>query len=244
MGVLARCRSHGEPTVNARLRYRGMHTRNRTAAVVTATVILCCIVPMIGIALRNSAIATARETSVLQTLAAWPACLQDCSTVLAYLFSTVGCIALVSMLAMIDLRIIGSARVVCRDVVVSATPIVYVTGVKWLVERPRPITSVGSGLLPGDPSFPSGHTAAAVIVSVMLILTVRNLARKRFPDTEASERRVLLRRAVIGAVALVGAVACSRLLLGLHYPTDVMISATICPLISYAVWCVWQIDAR
>lgn len=221
-----------------------MHTRNRTAAVVTATVILCCIVPMIGIALRNSAIATARETSVLQTLAAWPACLQDCSTVLAYLFSTVGCIALVSMLAMIDLRIIGSARVVCRDVVVSATPIVYVTGVKWLVERPRPIISVGSGLLPGDPSFPSGHTAAAVIVSVMLILTVRNLARKRFPDTEASERRVLLRRAVIGAVALVGAVACSRLLLGLHYPTDVMISATICPLISYAVWCVWQIDAR
>lgn len=221
-----------------------MHTRNRTAAVVTATVILCCIVPMIGIALRNSAIATARETSMLQTLAAWPACLQDCSTVLAYLFSTVGCIALVSMLAMIDLRIIGSARVVCRDVVVSATPIVYVTGVKWLVERPRPITSVGSGLLPGDPSFPSGHTAAAVIVSVMLILTVRNLARKRFPDTEASERRVLLRRAVIGAVALVGAVACSRLLLGLHYPTDVMISATICPLISYAVWCVWQIDAR
>lgn len=221
-----------------------MHTRNRPAAVVTATVILCCIVPMIGIALRNSAIATARETSVLQTLAAWPACLQDCSTVLAYLFSTVGCIALVSMLAMIDLRIIGSARVVCRDVVVSATPIVYVTGVKWLVERPRPITSVGSGLLPGDPSFPSGHTAAAVIVSVMLILTVRNLARKRFPDTEASERRVLLRRAVIGAVALVGAVACSRLLLGLHYPTDVMISATICPLISYAVWCVWQIDAR
>ena len=221
-----------------------MHTRNRTAAVVTATVILCCIVPMIGIALRNSAIATARETSVLQTLAAWPACLQDCSTVLAYLFSTVGCIALVSMLAMIDLSIIGSARVVCRDVVVSATPIVYVTGVKWLVERPRPITSVGSGLLPGDPSFPSGHTAAAVIVSVMLILTVRNLARKRFPDTEASERRVLLRRAVIGAVALVGAVACSRLLLGLHYPTDVMISATICPLISYAVWCVWQIDAR
>lgn len=221
-----------------------MHTRNRTAAVVTATVILCCIVPMIGIALRNSAIATARETSVLQTLAAWPACLQDCSTVLAYLFSTVGCIALVSMLAMIDLRIIGSARVVCRDVVVSATPIVYVTGVKWLVERPRPIASVGSGLLPGDPSFPSGHTAAAVIVSVMLILTVRNLARKRFPDTEARERRVLLRRAVIGAVALVGAVACSRLLLGLHYPTDVMISATICPLISYAVWCVWQIDAR
>ncbi len=225
-----------------------MHTKNgniaRTVAVVTATAILCCIVPMIGVALRNSTIATTRETGILQALSTWPEYLHDCSTVLAYLFSTVGCIVLVAILAAIDLRITGSRRTVFRDVVVSAAPIVYVTGVKWLVERPRPITSVGSGLLPGDPSFPSGHTAAAVIVSVMMILTVRNLARKRFPDNETSRRRVFLRRAVLGAVALVFAVACSRLLLGLHYPTDVMVSATICPLISYAVWCVWQINAR
>lgn len=78
----------------------------------------------------------------------------------------------------------------------------------------------------------------------MMILTVRNFARKCFPDGEddgrANRRRVFLRRAIIGAVALVVAVACSRLLLGLHYPTDVIISATICPLISYAVWCVWN----
>ena len=225
-----------------------MHTKNgniaKTVAVVTATAILCCIVPMIGVALRNSAIATTRETGILQALSTWPEYLHDCSTVLAYLFSTIGCIVLVAVLAAIDLRITGSRRTVFRDVVVSAAPIVYVTGVKWLVERPRPITSVGSGLLPGDPSFPSGHTAAAVIVSVMMILTVRNLARKRFPDNETSKRRVFLRRAVLGAVALVFAVACSRLLLGLHYPTDVMVSATICPLISYAVWCVWQINAR
>ena len=242
--ILARCRLSGEATVNARLRYRDMHTKNRTTAVVTATAILCCIVPMIGIALRDSTIAMARETSVLLTLAAWPEYLQDCSMVLAYLFSTIGCIVLVAILAAIDLRITVSRRTVFRDVVVSAAPIVYVTSVKWLVERPRPITAIGSGLLPGDPSFPSGHTAASVIVSVMMILTVRNLARKRFPDGETSQRRVLLRRAVLGAVALVFAVACSRLLLGLHYPTDVMVSATICPLISYAVWCVWQLNVR
>ena len=195
----------------------------RAAAVVIATAILCGIVPMIGVALRNSAIATTRETNILQTLATLPEGLRDCSTVLAYLFSTVGCIAIV---------------------VVSAAPILYVTGVKWLVERPRPVTSAGSGLLPGDPSFPSGHTAAAVIVLVMMILTVRNFAHKCFPDGEddgrANRRRVFLRRTIIGAVALVVAVACSRLLLGLHYPTDVIISATICPLISYAVWCVWN----
>ena len=60
----------------------------------------------------------------------------------------------------------------------------------------------------------------------MMILTVRNFARKCFPDGEddgrANGRRVFLRRAVIGAVALVATVACSRLLLGLHYPTDVI----------------------
>ena len=197
---------------------------------VIATAILCGIVPMIGVALRDSAIATMRETNILQALAALPEGLRDCSTILAYLFSTVGCIAIVAALI--------------RDVAVSAAPILYVTGVKWLVERPRPITSVGNGLLPGDPSFPSGHTAAAVIVSVMMILTVRNFACKCFPDGEddgrANRRRVVLRRTIIGAVALVVAVACSRLLLGLHYPTDVIISATICPLISYAVWCVWN----
>lgn len=216
----------------------------RAAAVVIATAILCGIVPMIGVALRDSAIATMRETNILQALAALPEGLRDCSTILAYLFSTVGCIAIVAALAAVDLRITGSRRVVIHDVVVSAAPILYVTGVKWLVERPRPITSVGNGLLPGDPSFPSGHTAAAVIVSVMMILTVRNFARKCFPAGEddgcANGRRVFLRRTIIGAVALVIAVACSRLLLGLHYPTDVIISATICPLISYAVWCVWN----
>ena len=223
-----------------------MHVKNgsiaRAAAVVTATGILCGIVPMIGVALRNSAIATMHETNILQALAVLPEGLRDCSTVLAYLFSTVGCIAIVAALVAVDSRITGSRRVVIRDVIVSPAPILYVIGVKWLVERPCPITSAGNGLLPDDPSFPSGHTAAAVIVSIMMILTVRNFARKCFPDGEddgrANRRRVFLCRAVIGAVALVVAVACSRLLLGLRYPTDVIISVTICPLISYAVWCV------
>ena len=114
-----------------------MHMKNgsiaRAAAVVIATAILCGIVPMIGVALRNSAIATMRETNILQALAALPEGLRDCSTVLAYLFSTVGCIAIVAALAAVDLRITGSRRVVIRDVVVSAAPILYVTGVKWLV---------------------------------------------------------------------------------------------------------------
>ena len=101
-----------------------MHMKNgsiaRATAVVIATAILCGIVPMIGVALRDSAIATMRETNILQALAALPEGLRDCSTILAYLFSTVGCIAIVAALAAVDLRITGSRRVVIRDVVVSA----------------------------------------------------------------------------------------------------------------------------
>ena len=71
---------------------------------------------MIGVALRDSAIATMRETNILQALAALPEGLRDCSTILAYLFSTVGCIAIVAALVAVDLRITGSRRVVIRDV--------------------------------------------------------------------------------------------------------------------------------
>lgn len=76
------------------------------------------------------------ETNILQALAVLPEGLRDCSTVLAHLFSTVGCIAIVAALAAVDSRITRSRRVVIRDVTVSAAPILYVISVKWLVERP------------------------------------------------------------------------------------------------------------
>ena len=85
------------------------------------------------------------ETNILQALAVLPEGLRDCSTVLAHLFSTVGCIAIVAALAAVDSRITRSRRVVIRDVTVSAAPILYVISVKWLVERPvrsRPLAVV------------------------------------------------------------------------------------------------------
>ena len=99
-------------------------------------------------------IATMRETNILQALAVSPEELRDCSAVLAYLFSTAGCIAIVAALAAADLRITGSRRVI-RDVVVPAAPILYVTGVKWPIEHPRPITSVGSACCRAIRAFPA-----------------------------------------------------------------------------------------
>lgn len=225
----------------------------RTVVIVTA--LACLIAPCIGFLLCNSNTFVSYETRLLIDLSSWPQWLHNCSTVFAFLFSTGGCMLLLGIIACIDFRFIPSMRAVFSDVAVAASPIVYVTGVKWLVERPRPITALQSSLLPADPSFPSGHTAGAVIVATMIMLTARNAAHCRMQRTEELRRHrglvpvygknrgiggslesVYTRRALTACTILVVAVGVSRLLLGLHFPTDVLTSAIVCPLISYAVW--------
>lgn len=224
--------------------------------VVALTLLVCLIVPLFGFLLCRSANVVSYETGILMALSRWPEFLHDCSTLLAFMFSTGGCAVLLAALAVIDFRFTRSMRTVLGDVIVAASPMVYVTCIKWLVERPRPITAIHSSLLPGDPSFPSGHTAGAVIIATMIILTVRNAAHRKMHRIEEQRHRMGMasvagtadaaetietsyrRRAMLGCVVLIIAVATSRLLLGLHFPTDVLTSAIVCPLISYAVWIV------
>lgn len=88
------------------------------------------------------------------------------------------------------------------------------TGVKHLVDRPRPLVAHPLATA-ADASFPSGHTAGTAVLCVAVLL----LARTR------SRRPVRLRQAIaaVGVVmVIVAAVAASRVLLGLHYPTDVL----------------------
>ena len=83
---------------------------------------------------------------------------------------------------------------------------------KQLVDRPRPAASLRL-VTETEPSFPSGHTTdtTAFYLTCALILAVFVL------------RRPLARVAIVGAAgALATAVGLSRLVLGVHWPTDVL----------------------
>jgi undecaprenyl-diphosphatase len=80
---------------------------------------------------------------------------------------------------------------------------------KWLVDRDRPAVEHLSSA--GGSSFPSGHSAAAAACWAAIAL----VAARRLP---AGRRRW----AAAGAVAIAVAVASSRVLLGVHWLTDVI----------------------
>jgi len=94
-------------------------------------------------------------------------------------------------------------------VTVIVGEVVLVNTVKHLLNRVRPTFNPIAEHL--GPSFPSGHsaTAAALYAGVALVL-----ARRRSPRT-----RALL---AAGAAAIAVGVACSRVMLGVHWLSDVI----------------------
>lgn len=85
---------------------------------------------------------------------------------------------------------------------------------KYLVRRPRPAEAIG---LVGGPSFPSGHTLAAVSVyGILTFLLLREPRRRSWH--------------VLGAlvlITLIVLVPISRVYLGVHWPHDVLASLSL-----------------
>jgi undecaprenyl-diphosphatase len=107
------------------------------------------------------------------------------------------------------------ARVEAALLVVVAVGIqILVFSAKHGYARPRP--DLGSAIpLPSSYSFPSGHAATGVAVFGLLGLLAATLARTR-------AQRVA---AVAAGFALGGLIGASRVVLGVHYVTDVLAGA-------------------
>ena len=93
---------------------------------------------------------------------------------------------------------------------------------KNLVARPRPFAEIEALIpliaKPTDFSFPSGHTTASFAVALVMV-------------------RMLPKKIGVPAVAVATLVAFSRLYLGVHYPTDVLVGLLVAAIgSSLSVW--------
>ena len=113
------------------------------------------------------------------------------------------------VVALFEYRRIPNRWVPVFLVTVVAGEIILINTIKEILDRVRPTFNPIAETL--GPSFPSGHSglAAAFYAAAALVL-----ARRRSPRT-----RALLAG---GAVAIAVAVACSRVLLGVHWMSDVI----------------------
>lgn len=101
-------------------------------------------------------------------------------------------------------------------------------GLKLLFERPRPVIECPEAVVPATFSFPSGHAmATATLATVLTALAWRS--RWRWPVALAAWGFALL-------------VAASRVLLGVHFPSDVLAGAAIGIAWGSAVW--WAVADR
>jgi undecaprenyl-diphosphatase len=125
----------------------------------------------------------------------------------------------------------GSRRLALYVVVARVGAMVLSTGLKAAVDRARPVFDEPVATALG-PSFPSGHAlGAAAFYAALVVLLQPYTARDRLLLT--------------GAVALSALVAASRVLLGVHYPSDVVAGlliglgwAALCT----AVFAAWRAD--
>lgn len=187
------------------------------------TFILAIIVPCLGKALLVSL----KERSYEATIVAWfhnsvPSIILSFSKILAVVFSTKGCLAILALLAVISLFVSRSLKITITQLLISLLPMIYIFAVKFAVHRPRPYIGLNIKV-PPDPSFPSGHTSAAVAVCVMLMLIIY------------VAKPSLIYVGLLFSSILVVVVAISRLIVAAHFPTDVLAAAIMYPLISITI---------
>lgn len=118
-------------------------------------------------------------------------------------------VAVLVIVAVVEYRRVPNRWVPVFLVTVVVGEILLVNTIKQLLDRVRPTFNPIAETL--GPSFPSGHSASAAAFYAAVALV---LARRRSPTTRALIAGV--------AVAIAVGVACSRVLLGVHWMSDVV----------------------
>lgn len=181
--------------------------------------LLAILIPCIGKGVLVMSEERSLETGIVAFFHNYsPSFIMSISKILAIIFSTKCCIVILLVLSIISYFIKRNWRITLTQLVISLLPMVYIFAIKFIVHRPRPFIGVKVKLTP-DPSFPSGHTAAAVAICAMIlmILYVSN--------------KSLLKLGLIISIVVVVIVALSRLVVAAHFPTDVITSAIMYPIL-------------
>lgn len=181
--------------------------------------LLAILIPCIGKGVLVMSEERSLETGIVAFFHNYsPSFIMSISKILAIIFSTKCCIVILLVLSIISYFIKRNWSITLTQLVISLLPMVYIFAIKFIVHRPRPFIGV-KVKLPPDPSFPSGHTAAAVAICAMIlmILYVSN--------------KSLLKLGLIISIVVVVIVALSRLVVAAHFPTDVITSAIMYPIL-------------
>ena len=206
----------------------------RRLLVLLTALTLICIIP-IGDALKGNRSITSHEMMILGHFHNAPDLLLAISTVIGRVFSIAGTALIVSVFLFYLIWTEHGWVQPVRGAIIAVTPMMVTLVVKLVVNRNRPGTPLGS--LASDPSFPSGHVTASTscVALLFLILQVR---RVRKPPRR---HRCFLRLATVVILTLIPVLtAVSRLILGVHYSSDVVASLILNALLAASLGVISQ----
>ena len=226
-------------------------SRHRTSiGIVSLTLAVVALAIVEGLILRSTtADHVAEMRLILAAGARWAAFVPAAHTI-AVCFSAVVAVPVIVVLLGVIWAVTRSAGQMLRGLAMAALPMAVVGLIKTIVDRPRPSTARGT-LMP-DPSFPSGHTACSVVIVSLALFALhvidarindsRGLAGTAVQSSQSPRSPLVWRvlRTVLTVILVVVpfVVALSRVIYGVHYPTDVCTSLVLTPVL---VWCVYRL---